>query len=154
MKLKCAAIAVCAMLLLSANVSAEEMKTFGIGVILGKPTGITAKYKIDHRLAVDAGVGWKTSGDDEFYTYADVLYHLHDVIVVKKGKLPLYLGAGLRYVNRDKDDDKFGIRIPIGAEYLFDGLPLGAFAEIAPVLNLSPDTDVDLEGGIGIRFYF
>ena len=42
---------------LAANVSAMERERFGIGVILGKPTGITGKYIIDSNNATVVGIG-------------------------------------------------------------------------------------------------
>ena len=139
---------------LATNALSIERKKFGIGVIAGKPTGITGKYMINNNSAIDAGVGWKTSGNNKLHIYGDYLYHLYDLIEVKKGKLPLYIGGGVRFIDRENKDDKFGIRIPVGIEYLFDNMPLGAFLELVPVLNLTPDTDFDLEVGIGIRFFF
>ena len=136
------------------NAGAVERKKLGLGVIAGEPTGITGKFMLDSASGIDAGVGWKTSGDNEFHIYGDYLYHLYDIIDVPKGHLPLYFGAGLRYVDRENKDDKFGIRIPVGIEYLFEDISLGAFFELVPVLNLDPDTDFDLEAGIGIRFFF
>ena len=136
------------------NTCAAERKPFGIGVIAGKPTGITAKLMVNSIHGIDAGIGWETSGDDEFIIYGDYLYHIYDLMDVSKGQLPLYFGAGLRYLDRDTKEDKLGVRIPAGIEYLFESLPLEAFIELVPVLNLSPDTDFDLEGGIGIRFLF
>ena len=133
---------------------AIERKMFGIGVIAGEPTGITGKYLIDNNSAIDAGVGWETSGDNEFHIYGDYLYHLYGLLEVKSGNLPLYFGGGVRFIDRENKKNKFGIRIPVGIEYLFDNVPLGAFIELVPVLNITPDTDFDIEGGIGIRFYF
>jgi hypothetical protein len=140
--------------LLATSVMAADERTFGLGVIAGEPTGITGKYMLNASHAIDGGAGWKTSGDNEFHIYGDYLFHFHHLIAVKQGELPFYVGGGLRWVRRDKKDNKFGIRIPVGLEYLFGGNSLGAFAELVPVLNLKPDTDFDLEGGIGIRFYF
>ena len=153
MKLKYYVIAVIVVMLASSAWAADD-RTFGIGVIAGEPTGITGKYMLNPNNAIDAGVGWKTSGDNEFHIYADYLFHIHDLIKVSRGALPVYVGGGLRWVDRDKKDNEFGIRLPVGLEYLFEQVPLGAFAEVVPVLNLTPDTDFDLEGGIGIRFYF
>jgi len=133
---------------------ADERKRIGGGVILGEPTGLTFKYMLDNLNAFDVGAGWETSGDDEFEIYADYLYHMYDLIRVPRGQLPLYFGGGLRFIDRENRDNKFGVRIPVGVEYLFENVPLGAFLEAAPVLNLTPDTDFDLEGGIGIRFFF
>ena len=140
--------------LFAANVFALERKTFGVGVIAGEPTGVTVKYMLDNKSAIDGGIGWETSGDNEFHIYADYLYHMYDLIKVPQGKLPLYFGGGIRFVDREKKDDKFGVRLPVGIEYLFENVSLGAFFELVPVLNLTPDTDFDLEGGIGIRFFF
>lgn len=136
------------------NAPAMERKPFGVGVIAGEPTGLTFKLMLNDNNAVDFGGGWETSGDDEIYLYADYLYHINDLITVPKGRLPLYFGGGLRFIDRENKHDKFGVRIPVGVEYLFEGVALGAFAELVPVLNLNPDTDFDLEGGIGIRFFF
>jgi len=147
----------CAMLLiilLSANVCAMERKKNGIGVIAGDPTGITGKLLIDNNNAIDAGIGWKTSGDNELHIYGDFLYHWYDIFEVKQGMLPLYFGGGVRFINRDNNDDKFGIRMPVGMEYMFEKISLGAFLELVPVLNLTPDTDFDLEAGMGIRLFF
>ena len=143
------------------NIFAEERKnsffrkyTFGVGVMAGVPTGLTFKYNADPDLSIDGGLGWKTSGDNEFHIYSTVIHHFYDVINVPEGKLPLYFGGGLRWIRRQNKDNKFGIRLPVGVEYQFKKLPLGAFVELAPVLNLKPDTEFDLEGGIGIRFFF
>ena len=140
--------------LLATSAFAIERNRFGVGVIAGEPTGITAKFMIDDKNAIDGGIGWELSGDNDFHIYGDYLYHLYDLIKVPHGELPLYFGGGIRFVDRDKKDDKFGLRFPVGVEYLFENVPLGAFFELAPVLNLSPDTDLDLEGGIGIRYFF
>lgn len=133
---------------------AADERNFGLGIIAGEPTGITGKYMLDDSNAIDGGVGWKTSGDNEFHIYADYLVHFRHLIEAKKGDLPVYLGGGLRWVKREKKENKFGVRIPFGVEYIFGGGSLGAFAELVPVMNLTPDTEFDLEGGIGIRFYF
>ncbi|MCG6909781.1 MAG: hypothetical protein LJE94_06605 [Deltaproteobacteria bacterium] len=152
MKLKCLLILV--IVSLAANVSAMERKKIGVGVIIGQPTGITAKYMLDDDSGIDAGAGWETSHDNYFHIYGDYLFHLYDVIEVPKGKLPIYFGGGVRWVHRENKDDKLGIRIPGGVEYIFEDLPLAAFLELVPVLNLSPDTDLDVEAGTGIRFFF
>jgi len=152
MKTKCCVIIL--IIFIATNALALERKKFGVGVIVGEPTGITIKYMLDDKSAIDAGIGWETSGDNEFHIYGDYLYHMNDLIKVPQGKLPLYFGGGVRFINREKKDNKFGIRIPVGLEYLFGNVPLAAFFELVPILNLTPDTDFDFEAGIGIRFFF
>ena len=74
MKTKCFAIVL--IIFIATNVLALERKQFGVGVIAGEPTGITVKYMLDDKSAIDVGAGWETSGDNEFHIYADYLYHM------------------------------------------------------------------------------
>lgn len=141
-------------ILITSNAFGFERNKFGIGVMAGDPTGITAKYMIDNNSGIDAAIGWKTSGDNEFYISSDYLVHMYDLIKIPKGVSPLYFGGGLRFIDRDKKDNKFGIRIPGGVEYLFLNNSIGAFGEIVPILDLTPDTEFNLEFGIGIRYFF
>ncbi len=109
---------------LATNSLAIERKKSGIGVIAGDPDGITGKYMIKNNRAIDAGFGWKTKGDNEYHIYGDYLIYKYDLVEVPHGKLPLYFGGGARYITYREDeekkkDDKFGIRIPAGIEYLF-----------------------------------
>jgi hypothetical protein len=55
---------------------------------------------------------------------------------------------------RNENDAMFGIRVPVGITYLFDDYPLDLFFELVPVLDLSPDVDLDINAALGLRFYF
>ncbi|MGW8369780.1 MAG: hypothetical protein ACWGPN_14025 [Gammaproteobacteria bacterium] len=59
----------------------------------------------------DFAVGWSTSGSDEYYFSSDYLFHMYDVIKIQNMVTPLYFGGGVRYINREKKDNKFGLRI-------------------------------------------
>ena len=131
-----------------------EHGNFGIGVILGEPTGLSAKMWTSETTAFDLGVAWSFSGDGNFHIHGDYLFHRFGIFDVSKGALPLYFGIGARMLFRDNADDKIGIRFPIGIEYYFDDLPIAVFVEIVPILDLTPDSDFDINGGIGGRFYF
>ena len=133
---------------------------FGLGIIAGEPTGLSAKAWIGEGSAVDFAAAWSLEGRDFFQVHADYLRHAN-VIEVDKGFLPFYYGIGARIViledqfRRDLEDDVlFGLRIPLGITYLFAGAPLDIFAELVPVVELFPATDLDLDGGVGIRYYF
>lgn len=164
MRIGCLVIAL--ILLLPVSSLAIEGKEFGIGVIAGDIDGITGKYMLENNCAIAAGVGWKTSGDNEYRIYGDYLLYRYDLIEVQSGKLPVYFGAGVRYISlrqdeeaeRDeedeKDEEKIGIRIPVGIEYFFWDASFRFFVELVPTLNLTPNTDVEFETGIGIRFFF
>lgn len=127
---------------------------FGLGIIVGEPTGVSLKYQLSERNAIDGAVAWSLSGDSDLHLHGDYLYHWYDLITVKKGQLPLYAGVGARLAFRENRDNLVGIRIPVGLAYLFAGAPFDAFVELVPVLDLAPDTDFDLEGAIGGRFWF
>lgn len=142
------------MILSSVEALASEGDNLGFGVILGEPTGITGKYFLSDESAIDAGAGWETSGDDRIHVYADYLYHINDLFDVGKGSLPLFFGAGLRFISIQDDDDELGIRLPVGLEYVFPKLPIRIFGEVVPVLDLTPDTEFDLDAGVGIRYFF
>jgi len=147
-------VIVALMVLSSAMAFAAEENNLGLGVILGNPTGITGKYFLDAESAIDAGAGWETSGDNRFHVYADYLYHINDLFDVGKGSLPLFFGVGLRFISIEDDDDELGIRLPVGLEYVFPKLPIRLFGELVPVLDLTPDTEFSLDGGVGIRYFF
>jgi hypothetical protein len=78
--------------------------------------------------------------------------------------LALYFGAGAGLHNRDRDDrsrhdddddeNSLEARLPIGLEYTVRTVPLGIFIELAPALEVIPDFDFHLRGGIGVRYYF
>ena len=139
---------------MATSVHAFERNKFGIGVMAGGPSGITAKYMLDNTNGVDFAVGWSTSGSNEYYFSSDYLFHMYDVIKISKIVSPLYFGGGVRYISREKKENKFGIRIPVGVEFLFLNNRLGAFGELVPLLEFKPDTEFDVEFGVGIRFFF
>ncbi|HLR33445.1 MAG TPA: hypothetical protein VK074_13230, partial [Fodinibius sp.] len=71
---------------------------------------------------------------------------------VQSGSLPFYYGIGGRVILAD-NDAVIGARIPVGLNYLFDNSPVGLFLEVAPIFNLAPETDFDVDGALGVRFY-
>lgn len=124
----------------------------GLGVIAGEPTGVSMKVWTTNRTAVDGAVAW--SFDDAIHMHGDYLWHFFDRVDVDEGYLPLYVGIGARAQIEDGGGDEFGLRIPLGVSYLFEDTPIDLFAEVAPVMNLAPDTDLEAEAGIGLRYFF
>jgi hypothetical protein len=129
---------------------------FGIGVILGEPTGLSLKHWLDDEQAIDAAAAWSFSGRNSFQFHADYLFHRYDLLdsVGASDEFPVYYGVGGRLKAKDDDDHVvFGVRIPLGITYLFAEAPFDIFAEVVPVLDLAPDVDVHLNAAIGFRFY-
>lgn len=128
---------------------ADQLPRYEIGVVLGQPTGLSGKYWLDRRSAVDGVLAWSFSNGGRFEAHADYIYHPY-YFDVPQGNLPVYIGAGAAIYVRD--ETTIGGRIPVGISYLFGQAPLSAFLEIAPIVDLVPSTGFGISGGIGIRF--
>lgn len=140
----------------SRTVSAEPYAgRFGAGVIIGEPTGGSLKYWLNDTLAVDGAFGASLHDHSDFYLHSDLLWHNFNLLKVPRGQLPVYFGAGaLGRFRDDGFDNQVGIRVPVGMSYLFDNAPLDVFVEIAPALDIAPDVRGEVEGGIGVRYWF
>jgi len=152
-------IAIITLLLAAASANARTQDDFGIGIILGEPTGLSLKYWIDEEIAVDGALAWSYSENDSLQLHGDYLVHNYDVLEVDE--MPVYYGVGARLKFKDDDgrgrnenDMMFGIRFPLGITYLFEDAPLDLFFELVPVLDLSPDVDLDINAALGLRLYF
>jgi hypothetical protein len=134
--------------------TAGAQHDFGLGIIVGEPTGLSGKFWLSQNSAIDGAVAWSFEGEDAFHLHMDYLLHSFDLIRVDKGKLPLYYGIGGRIKFDEEDNARVGLRIPVGLEYIFTGERVDLFLEIVPLLDLVPDTDFSLNGGIGVRYFF
>lgn len=139
-------------MLISSGVAHSQELGFGAGIILGEPTGISAKKWISGQAAIDGAVAWSFGQEDSFHLHADYLHHNFNLFDVEKGKLPLYFGIGVRF--KAQPEATVGARFPVGIAYIFEKSPLELFLEIGPVLDLIPDMSFNFTGSIGVRFYF
>lgn len=133
----------------------NNSKDLGVGFMVGEPTGLTAKKWTGGGNAIDMGVAWSFAGPNDGVTLqADYIWHNYRVFSeVDPGTLPLYYGVGGRMV-LGENDSHLGARFPVGINYLFEDSPFGVFLEAAPILELAPATDFDIDGTLGARFYF
>jgi hypothetical protein len=128
----------------------EEPNQLGVGAYIGTPFGFSAKYLIDKRNAADLAFGAQ-GGDFDFHF--DLLTHFRDLPKQpSKGKFAPYVGLGFKI--KDEREALWGMRFLGGCAYLIKDTPLEAFAEIAPVLRLTPSVGSNLDGGVGLRYYF
>jgi hypothetical protein len=125
----------------------------GLGIIIGDPTGVSFKAWVNSKHAFDLALAWTVERDDALHIHGSYLFHNNNFFNPNRGRMPLYYGIGGRIKARN-DRTTVGVRIPFGFEYLFEGAPLGLFLEVAPILDLTPDTEFDINSGLGVRFYF
>lgn len=152
-----------ALVLVMGIATARAQDGFGVGIILGEPTGITVKQWISPEHAIDAAAGWSFLENDSVQLHADYLFHNFGLLKTDPtvGRLPVYVGIGGRVkledddgTGRNNNDDLLGIRVPLGIAYRCATAPVDIFLEIVPVLDVVPDSDFDINAAIGARFYF
>jgi hypothetical protein len=144
---------------------------FGVGLMIGSPTGITAKKYLAEQHAVDAALGWGYGGS---HFHADYLYEKKDVLGESEARLGWFVGIGGQvqmernrngyYYNRRYHRDDYrrdrnylhlGARVPLGLELRFQSLPkFEFFGEVALGFEIIEYPGPTLDGGIGTRFYF
>ena len=137
---------------LACTTAEAQESGFGLGVILGEPTGISGKLWIEDSKAIDGAVAWSFEKESTVHVHADLLFHSRNIVKVEMSKLLFYYGMGGRI--KFEDDSEVGVRVPLGINYLSSGAPLDVFLEIVPLLDLAPSTDFSLNGAIGVRYFF
>lgn len=146
----------------------EANKTFGLGLELGAPTGITGKYFLSADRALDFGVGaiYGYFDNTGIHVYGDYLFHPVSLASTEAFELPLYVGIGGRFWNFDDrrangfdySVSAFGVRVPVGVSFDFNNVPLDAFVQVVPVLDFYSGYNrtvyVDIDASIGVRYWF
>jgi hypothetical protein len=132
-----------------------------MGITLGEPTGLTFKQWMQHNRAVDLAAAWSFADEAALHVHMDYLYHFPGPPEIEVPGLLLYFGVGgrIKLVEDDNDKDgeaenRLGVRVPLGVDYLFARSHVELYFEVAPLVDLAPDTDFQLNGGVGVRYYF
>jgi hypothetical protein len=150
----------------SAAGQTHEKGVFGLGLIVGEPTGLSAKLYLSDDTAVDAAVGWAMFGGG-FHVHADYLWHPWVLESRDSFVLPAYVGLGGRLMQHRRgrgagNDVHLGARAVVGMLFDFKDVPLDVFAEVAGVFEYrlgGDDPDhrgfaLALNAGAGVRYYF
>lgn len=136
--------------------------TFGVGVVLGEPTGLCAKLYLDDDTAIQGALGFNFYGTG---IQVNAEYVLHPYIVQDRPAfvLPLYVGPGLRFIQYDGgrgEDNHYavGLRVVGGMLFDFKDVPLDVFLEVAGVVEYDfkdgEGVGLALNLGAGVRYYF
>jgi hypothetical protein len=159
-------LAVILLLLPAAAGAQPRPKSFGFGLILGDPTGLSLKGSLSGNNAWDGAIGssWFGSlqihgdylwGVDAFGSRKVGLYFgLGAVIGFGRGKGILIKGEkGKWYYYDDENATAFGARVVGGLNAMPFTAPVEFFLELAPLIGLTPATGVGLQIAAGIRYY-
>ena len=148
-----------------ATIRSTARADVGLGVFVGGPTGIDAKIGLDRKSGIDILLGWDTY---RYYhaDYGHITYLLTPFVGRGRSVLvPFRVGIGLAlfdsyyyYGNRFGDGLNAALRIPVELGFRFRTTPLEIYGELAFRVNFVRDdryyNQTQLDGGIGIRFYF
>jgi hypothetical protein len=138
----------------------------GIGAFLGEPTGLDLFLGLKRRSALDIVFGWYSNWDNRDYidegAYAHVTYLVTPVVAHGNSiNVPLRVGIGgavFDDAGRFNDHLHVAVRVPFEVALKFRRTPLEIYGEIAiKATVIDPDDThrfIDLDGGIGLRFYF
>jgi hypothetical protein len=135
--------------------TAPREKLISIGPMVGQPSGVTFKMFNQSRneLAWEAGLGWSQSGQDGLQFHAQHQWHLYEMKNTVKGIRTFYLGIGGRV--KAVDGTRFGVRGSVGINYAAPKYQRRweAFLELAPIVDVTPDTTTFLDAVTGFRFF-
>jgi hypothetical protein len=145
---------ICAALLMFsiAPLAQAQNHGFGLGVILGEPTGISAKGWTTLNNAIDVGAAWSFRRKGSFHLHADYLWHFPNLIQSSE-RFVLFTGLGGRLAV-GRGDGVFGVRVVGGFAWWPRNAPIDLFVEFAPIVDLAPATELTANGGLGIRYFF
>lgn len=129
----------------------------GVGLILGAPSGISARHWVESDRSIEANFGWSVLSKSRLYVNASYLWNKVDVFQVKDEAFDVFFGGGLSVRTKSGTQDGelvFGPRVPVGVAYLFTDPKIELFGEAGLNVGIIPSSDIYLDAGVGVRFYF
>jgi hypothetical protein len=129
----------------------------GIGGFFGDPSGLDLKFGMAPRSGLDVLLGWydfRGLGNGGYahvtYLVTPIVGHGESVIV------PLRVGIGGAVFGDNGDNIDFGVRFPLEVGLRFRSAPLEIYGEVAALFAfVHPRYELfNVQGGVGLRFYF
>lgn len=153
------------LLIVSTQLSAQGpgKKEFGFGIVLGEPTGLTMKYWLSGKNALDVSLGGSYFGSprigvdyvwhfDAFHTSYLLLYAGPGVALgIGEGKNYLYKVEKGKFYSRNSGSG-IAVRGVVGLDFIPKRLPLDIFLEVGLLVGFSP-SGTAFDSALGIRFY-
>lgn len=147
-----------AMLCLTKSLFSGSSRPFELGVVLGEPSGVSARLWTG-KNSIDLALGM---GYNSFSLHGSFLFHKISNFDIEGYKLPFYYGPRVQIgdsrdnsrFSDDKTRTKFGVYFNMGTSYMFKSIPFNLFIEVAPGIQLGDVSGFDICGGIGFRYVF
>ena len=131
--------------------------SWGVGIQFGEPSGLSIKHYNPGAMSFDALLAWDL---DDF-----LFINVHGLWEKRLGSsvpLNFYYGPGAfigiidrgpkRFFNDSDEEIALGISGTAGLNYYIDQFEI--YQQLTPRLQLLEETDADVGGGLGFRFFF
>jgi hypothetical protein len=142
-------------------------KTWGLGAVIGAPTGLSANYFLSESRTVHTTLAYDFSGDDSLQLASHYTWRMNN-LNFEKIKLGWFYGVGARLAfknhdhhknhNHDHDDKHGDVDLgpsgTIGLFHEFTEVPLEVFLKGNLTVNVISDTDVDADVMLGLHYNF
>ncbi len=130
-----------------------------LGAFFGEPTGLDLKIGLAPRSGLDIVLGWLEYNNFDTGGYAHVTYLVTPVVGHGSSVLvPLRLGIGAAVFEQGSNDFNAAVRFPLEVGLRFRSAPLEIYGEIAFKITFVDENNnypfADIDGGVGLRFYF
>ena len=138
-------------------------KTWGLGAVIGAPTGFSANYFLSESRTVHTTLAYDFSGDDEVQLASHYQWRMNN-LNFETLKLGWFYGVGARFAlidhdhkhnhHDDHEDIELGPSATLGLFHEFASAPLELFLKGNLTVNVIEDTDVDIDGMLGLHYNF
>jgi hypothetical protein len=145
-----------ALLMVAAFRSTSRAEAIGIGLFLGEPSGLDIKVGLSAKSSIDIVIG-QTSFREGRTDYLHLTWLLTPFVARGRSVLvPFRIGIGAAAIGVVDDNAHAAVRVPLEIGFRFRRTPIEIYGEVA-VKGVFVEEDFirfDVDGGIGIRFYF
>jgi hypothetical protein len=138
-------------------------KTWGLGAVIGSPTGLSANYFLSNQRTIHTTLAYGLSGNDNFQLASHYQWRI-DNLEIEKIKIGWFYGVGARVAMREHkhhhhsdqnhNHTDLGPSGTIGIFHEFAQVPLEAFLKGNLTVNIIEDTDVDGDVMLGLHYNF
>jgi len=144
------------MLVLLVMSSTARAEAIGLGLFLGEPSGLDIKVGLSAKSSIDIVIG-QSSFRDNRTDYLHITWLLTPFVARGNSVLvPFRIGIGAVALGVVDDNAHAAVRVPLEIGFRFRRTPLEIYGEVA-IKGVFVEEDFitfDVDGGIGVRFYF